>query len=102
MVVLALTLPLLGGCGLFSKRLHIDGKPVTELATKAAQLPDDLDKDCANPVVVPNRALSSGETERGWGTDRTSLTKCRDLHKQTREFYKNRDKKLALTANGKQ
>jgi hypothetical protein len=80
----------------------VDGKPVGELATPQAQPAPELAAECEDPVPLGDAAMSAGETERGWGHDRKSLADCKSRHKQLRDFYQNRDSKLALTANSKQ
>lgn len=78
-------------------RLVVDAKPVDELKTEAATLDERLDVDCENPVPLGKSALSKSQTTKLWGKDRAALGHCRDLHKETREFYKERDSKLSLT-----
>lgn len=82
----------LAGCG---SAAQVDIKPVTELGEALAAPPAAMTDPCANPVTIPNKALSAGEVAPLWGADRTALASCRDKHAAETQFYTSRDKGLA-------
>jgi len=67
-----LVLPLfLAGCATRS--------PVS-VPVRLATVPQILLLPCADPAVLPERSLDTGETVRLWGRDRAALGACRDRH----------------------
>jgi len=52
-------------------------------------------RPCPDPVALPNRDLTEGETERFWHEDRIRLVVCGLRHKAVLSFYENRDARLA-------
>lgn len=92
-------LTLCSACGLFSKGTKVDPRPVVELGAQIAALPPKLDRDCDDPTPLAAGPLNAGAAERVMGHDRKALLECKQLHKNTRDFYKDRDSKLSLTAN---
>src|ERR1700675_2008770 len=89
-LALALTLPLLSGCG----SLAVDGKAVSELSSQLAKPPAEFSKPCDDPVDLTG-ALSAGAVERSWGADRFALATCRDRHSAVLDFYSHRDAALS-------
>jgi hypothetical protein len=73
----------------------VDGQPVVELATPAAQPSAQAAAPCADPVSIPHRAISAGEVQRLWGRDRVALTACGQAKADLAEFYRDRDARLA-------
>lgn len=57
----------LTGCAAF--------RPSTEAPIVLATLPEQV-KSCADPVPLPDRALSRAEVESLWAHDRVALAKC--------------------------
>lgn len=47
---------------------------------KSADLPPSLLVPCAQGVLLPERDLTRGETERFWLEDRLALRECRTRH----------------------
>lgn len=43
-------------------------------------IPASIAAPCANPVILPDRALSDQEVEVFWGRDRTALRSCKSKH----------------------
>ena len=85
---------------------------VRETAKLDARLPDvkppaELLRQCPRPVRLMRRqgrkivrALSAGETERLWRTDRLALIKCGADKQAIQSFYATRDSGLAGDLRG--
>lgn len=73
----------------------MDRRPVIELKSAIAAPPSTLSADCSYPADLPDSALSAGATMVLWAQDRISLLSCRDRHSALREFYRDRDSRLA-------
>lgn len=77
----------------------VDGRPVVELASRAARPSPRLTQACAAPVVIQpdmkDGQLSAGLTERLWGNDRSALRTCRERHLALARFIADRDAALA-------
>ncbi|MGG6895819.1 dehydrogenase [Rhizobium sp. BR 315] len=54
-----------------------------------------LTKDCDRPVDVGDKPLSQEETENLWVKDRGALVACRRSKTALRDFYADRDSRLA-------
>ena len=52
-------------------------------------------RPCADPVALPKRDLTEGETERFWHEDRIRLVVCGRRHAAVLSFYEDRDKRIA-------
>lgn len=53
-----------------------------------------LTKECKDPVVLPNRALTQQEVEKYWLEDRKNLKLCKVEKNGLVEFYTYRDEEL--------
>ena len=70
---------------------YVSPPPVPQLAK-----PDSaLTKDCSNPVDIGSGALTQEQAETFWIKDRQSLIDCRRRHAALRDFYAERDSRLA-------
>lgn len=69
-------------------------KPV-ELAAPAAQPPAALEKRCARPLRLAEKAMTAGEVERAWGKDRAAQAACAARHAALITWRRKRDTGLA-------
>ncbi|MBB6299891.1 anaerobic dehydrogenase [Rhizobium leucaenae] len=60
-----------------------------------AQPDSALTKDCDAPVNIGDKQLTQEQTENFWIPDRKALIECRRRHAALRDFYADRDKRLA-------
>lgn len=81
--------------------IRSDGETaVAETAALDKRLPQEKPsaetlRDCADPVVIPDRDLSEGETERLWREDRIALVRCKKGKQAVIRFYRIRDAGIA-------
>lgn len=69
---------------------------MAELLSPDALLPGELDVDCAAPVDLRGfQGLSEHQAENFWIIDRIDLLECGAKDKKVRNFYRERDDKLA-------
>jgi hypothetical protein len=54
-----------------------------------------LTKDCNNPVDIGSGTLTQEQAETFWIKDRQSLISCRKSKSALRDFYAERDSRLA-------
>nr|WP_210334703.1 dehydrogenase [Rhizobium leucaenae] len=70
----------------------------TKFASPPPQLaaPDSaLTKDCARPVDIGSAAMTQAAAEKFWTKDRQALVECRRGKAALRDFYADRDRRLA-------
>jgi hypothetical protein len=79
----------------------VDGRPVEELRSPAAQPPASIITSCSRPVDLQGASksgMSAGEVERLWARDRSALEQCRQRHGALIAFMKDRDAALSGAA----
>jgi len=76
----------------------VDGKPVSELRSPAAQPPASIVQACASPASLTadmaGKGMSAGQVERLWAGDRNALEACRQRHGALVKFIQDRDRAL--------
>lgn len=72
-----------------------DVKKPRELAAPAAQPPAALEKRCARPLRLAEKAMTAGEVERAWGKDRAAQAACAARHAVLIAWRRKRDAGLA-------
>lgn len=54
----------------------------------------ELLKECAQPVLLPDKSLSQFEVEKFWIRDRINLIECAKYKTLLQDFYADRDAKI--------
>ncbi len=92
--MLAAVLSMLPACVALTKSANLVVPPVPPRLTK----PDSaLVQKCAGPVDLGDKELTQADVERLWITDRQRLLTCVRRHLALRDFYADRDGRLAVT-----
>ena len=92
-LMLAALLSVLPACAVSTRSDRLVVPPV---APRLAKPDSVLVQKCAGPVDIGDKALTQADVERLWISDRQRLLTCVRRHLALRDFYADRDGRLAV------